>query len=271
MATPTTLSKPFYAVALSRSGRPEEALRVMADAVRDLPPDADWLAVASTHRTRAVLMAKLGSEDAAATLAYGDTLAAGLWRQRLNTLHAARSLHDLETLRLQHEQMSRAAELDALTGIPNRRVFDHALERAVAAPDAGHRRIAVLLIDTDKFKEINDTRGHAAGDAALRDIADALTAQIRSGDLVARLGGDEFAALLEGCDEDEAAEIAVRMVLAVRDIPDCPATVSIGVAVASGDELPAALDRADEVMYQVKRAGGDGVLVCRGETAVLAA
>jgi diguanylate cyclase (GGDEF)-like protein len=271
MATPTTLSKPFYAVALSRSGRPEEALRVMADAVRDLPPDADWLAVASTHRTRAVLMAKLGSEDAAATLAYGDTLAAGLWRQRLNTLHAARSLHDLETLRLQHEQMSRAAELDALTGIPNRRVFDHALERAMAAPDAGHRRIAVLLIDTDKFKEINDTRGHAAGDAALRDIADALTAQIRSGDLVARLGGDEFAALLEGCDEDEAAEIAVRMVLAVRDIPDCPATVSIGVAVASGDELPAALDRADEVMYQVKRAGGDGVLVCRGETAVLAA
>ncbi|MEU4621474.1 GGDEF domain-containing protein [Actinoplanes sp. NPDC023801] len=271
MATPTTLSKPFYAVALSRSGRSEEALEVMACAVRELPADADWLVTASTHRTRAVLLARLGSRDAESTLAYGDTLAAGLWRQRLNTLHAARSLHDLEALRLQHEQMARAAELDALTGIANRRAFDRAVEQAGAAPDAARRRIAVLLIDTDKFKEINDTRGHAAGDAALRAIADVLEAQTSPDDLVARLGGDEFAALLEGCDEDEAAAIARRMVAAVREIPDCTATVSIGIAVASAAGLPAALCRADEVMYRVKRGGGDGVLVSRPEQAVFAA
>jgi diguanylate cyclase (GGDEF)-like protein len=265
------ISKLFYAVALSRSGRQAKAVVVMAEAVTDLPPDADWLVVASTHRTRAVLIAAQGSEDARVTLAYGDSLAAALWRQRLNTLHAARSLYDLEQLREDHEQMARAAELDALTGIPNRRAFDQALDRAGAAPDAAGRRTAVLLIDTDKFKEINDTRGHAAGDVALRAIADALAAQIGSEDLVARLGGDEFAALLEGCDEDEAAEIAHRMVRAVREIPDCLATVSIGIAVAPADDLPAALHRADEVMYRVKREGGDGVLVCSPEAPALAA
>jgi diguanylate cyclase (GGDEF)-like protein len=266
-----TISKPFYAVALSRSGRPEEALRVMADAVRDLPADADWLMVASTHRTRAVLMAQLGSEDAQATLAYGDSLAAALWRQRLNTLHAARSLHDLDALRLQHEQMARAADLDTLTGIANRRAFDHALECTRTAPDAARRRIAVLLIDTDRFKQINDTYGHAAGDTALRAIAAALSAQAGPGDLVARLGGDEFAALLSDRDEAAAADVAVRMVQAVRELPDCPATLSIGVAVASAGGLQAALERADEAMYAVKRAGGDGVRLCDEDEAALAA
>ncbi|MEU4156745.1 GGDEF domain-containing protein [Actinoplanes sp. NPDC026670] len=271
MPAAMTIGKPFYAVALSRSGRPEEALRVMADAVRDLPPDADWLAVASTHRTRAVLMANLGSADAEATLAYGDSLAAALWRQRQNTLHAARSLHDLEALRLQHEQMARDADLDALTGIANRRAFDHALDQARTAPEAARRRSAVLLIDTDGFKQINDTRGHAAGDEALRAIAAALSAQAGPEDLVARLGGDEFAALLHGCDEAAAADVAERMVEAVRAIPDCPATLSIGVAVAAADELPAALERADEAMYAVKRAGGDGVRLCDEDEAALAA
>ncbi|WP_433791658.1 diguanylate cyclase domain-containing protein [Actinoplanes sp. CA-252034] len=266
-----TISKPFHAVALSRSGRSEEALRVMAEAVRDLPADADWLMVASTHRTRAVLMAQLGSQDARATLAYGDSLAAALWSQRLNTLHAARSLHDLEALRLQHDQMARAADLDALTGIANRRAFDHILEDARTAPDAARRRIAVLLIDTDGFKQINDTYGHAAGDAALRAIAAALTAQAGPGDLVARLGGDEFAALLDGRDEAAATDVAARMVRAVRALPDCPATLSIGIAVTPADQLCTALGRADEAMYAVKRAGGDGVRLCDDDEAALAA
>ncbi|MFC4068052.1 sensor domain-containing diguanylate cyclase [Actinoplanes subglobosus] len=271
MPAAMTLGKPFYAVALSRSGRPEEALRVMADAVRDLPADADWLAVASTHRTRTVLMANLGSADAAAALAYGDSLAGALWRQRLNTLHAARTLKDLDALRQQHEEMSRAADLDALTGIANRRAFDHAVNLARTGHDAAIHRIAVLLIDTDRFKQINDTHGHAAGDAALRAIAAALTAQAGPGDLVARLGGDEFAALLDGRDEATAADVAVRMVQAIRAIPDCPATLSIGVAVAFADELPAALERADEAMYAIKRAGGDGVRLCAEDEAALAA
>ncbi len=247
------LSRPFHAVALKRSGHPEAALAVLAEAAEALPPDADWLISASTHRTRAVLMAHLGSTDADATLAYGDSLAAALWRQRLNTLHAARTMHDLAMLRMQHEQVARAADLDPLTGIANRRAFDRTIELAAAHPGP----VAVLLVDTDKFKVINDTCGHAAGDEALRAIAGALSAQVEPGDLIARLGGDEFAAVLFGADPIVAAAVASRMVLAVREIPDCIATVSIGIALGSSADLSALVCRADEAMYRIKRHGGD--------------
>lgn len=248
------LSRPFYAVALKRSGHPEAALAVLAEAAAELPPDADWLVSASTHRTHAVLLAHLGSPDAAATLAYGDSLAVALWRQRLNTLHAARTMHDLALLRRQHEQVARAADLDPLTGIANRRAFDRAVESAAGRPP---RAVAVLLVDTDKFKVINDTRGHAAGDEALRAIAGALAAQVGSGDLVARVGGDEFAALL--VDPSSAAAVASRMVLAVREIPDCVATVSIGIATGPSTALRSLVSRADEAMYHIKRHGGDAL------------
>lgn len=256
--------RPFYGVALSRSGRSDEALAVMERAVADLPPEADWLVTASTHRTYAVLLIKAGSRDARGTLAYGDALANALWLQRQQTLHAAETIRDLEALRLQHEQVARAAELDPLTGITNRRGFDRAVAEA-------RGRMTVLVIDTDKFKQINDTQGHAAGDDALRAIAGALAAQVREEDVIARLGGDEFGALLPGIGSATGAEIAHRMVRAVRDLPDCPATVSIGVADGPALELSDVLARADAAMYQVKRSGGDGVEVCGAESSARAA
>ncbi|HEY0536272.1 MAG TPA: GGDEF domain-containing protein [Actinoplanes sp.] len=255
---------PFYGVALSRSGHSEKALEVMEQAVGELPPEADWLVTASTHRTYAVLLTRRGSRDARTTLAYGDALAATLWLQRQQTLHAAETIRDLEALRARHEQVARAAELDPLTGIANRRAFDRALAEA-------RGRATVLVVDTDKFKQINDTRGHAAGDDALRAIAAALAAQVRGEDLIARLGGDEFGALLPGVGSATGAEVARRMVRAVRDLPDCPATVSIGVADGPALELSEALIRADAAMYAVKRSGGDGVEVCAADAAVRAA
>ncbi|MFF5287843.1 GGDEF domain-containing protein [Paractinoplanes globisporus] len=256
--SPTALaySRPFHAVALRRSGRHDEALEVIERAVAALPPDSGWLIEASTHRTRAVLLAASGSADATVGLSYGDTLAGALWRQRLRTLQTVGTMKSLELLRIQHEQAARAAALDALTGVANRGAFDLAVRQAQTHPAD---LVTVLLIDTDKFKQINDTAGHAAGDAALRAIAAALSAQIRDGDLLARLGGDEFAALLPGVGAAEARRIAERMVAAVRRIPDCPATVSVGIAAAYAADLPEALRRADEAMYQVKRRGGDGV------------
>jgi diguanylate cyclase (GGDEF)-like protein len=257
-------SRPFQAVALRRSGRPDEALEVMEQAVAALPPDAGWLIVSATHRTRAVLLAARGSADAAVGLAYGDTLAASLWRQRLRTLQTVAAMKSLEVLRIQHEQAARAAALDALTGIANRGAFDRAVRHAQSRPAD---LVTVLLVDTDKFKQINDTDGHAAGDAALRAIAAALTGQLGENDLLARLGGDEFAALLPGTGAAEARLIAARMVEAVRRIPDCPATVSIGVASARAGDLPDALRRADQAMYRAKRRGGDGVEEYVEETA----
>jgi diguanylate cyclase (GGDEF)-like protein len=128
----------------------------------------------------------------------------------------------------------------------------------------------VLIIDTDKFKEINDTAGHAAGDAALRAIARALSAQVREGDLIARLGGDEFVALLPGVGASVAKDIASRMVRAVRDIPDCPATVSIGMVGGRAGTLIDLVERADRAMYRVKRRGGDGIEECPDNVAVAA-
>ncbi len=250
-------SQPFRAVALKRSGRPDEALRVMESAVAALPPDSGWLIPAATHRTRLVLLAAEGSSDAEVGLAYGDTLAATLWRQRQRTLHTAETLKTLEVLREQHAQARRAADLDPLTGIANRRAFDRAVHRAQSRPGAA----AVVIIDIDQFKQINDTRGHTAGDAALREIAAALGGQLRDQDLLARLGGDEFAALLPGAPAAEARRRAAAMVVAVREIPDCPATVSVGVATAPSADLPATLHHADQAMYQAKRAGGDAVVV----------
>ena len=261
------LSWPFHAVALRRSGHAEEALRVIEQAVADLPEDAGVLLHTATKRTHLVLLVAQGSAEARIGLDYGDTLAAALWQQRQRTLHSVQTMKSLEQMRLRHEQAARDADLDPLTGIANRRAFDDAVLRA----QAGAGRAAVLVVDTDKFKQINDTSGHAAGDAALRAIAGALAAQVRDQDVLARLGGDEFAVLLPGAPATAGVEIAVRMVHAVRDLPDCPATLSIGVAAGPATDLPALLCRADEAMYRVKRRGGDGVEETTGEHAARAA
>jgi diguanylate cyclase (GGDEF)-like protein len=251
-----TFSRPFHAVALRRSGRTDEALEVIEQAVAALPDDAGVLLTSATHHTHALLLAGRGSVDARAGLAYGATLAAALWQQRQRTLHSFTTMKSLEQLRRRHEQASRAADLDALTGIANRRAFDHAVRHT----QNGH--VSVLVIDTDKFKQINDTAGHDAGDAALQAIAAALTANVREQDLVARLGGDEFAVLLPGLDATAAYDTGWRMVQAVRAIPDCPATVSVGVAGGPAADLPEMVRQADAAMYRVKRRGGDGVEEC---------
>ncbi|WP_433291505.1 diguanylate cyclase domain-containing protein [Actinoplanes sp. CA-030573] len=318
-------SQPFRAVALKRSGRLDEALRVMDDAVASLPPDAGWLIAAATHRTRALLIAAgapaspapapsaaapssaprssapapsaaaspssapapsaaapssaaptssvpSSASDASdggrsarrianaeAELAYGDALAGALWRQRQHTLHTAATLKSLEALRTKHEQATRAADLDPLTGIANRRAFDSAVRRAQSLPGAADAPVTVMIIDGDRFKQINDTMGHSAGDTALREMARVLAAELRDQDLIARLGGDEFAALLPDVAPAAAAVVAERMVEAVRHLPDCPTTISIGVASAPAIALDDALRRADQAMYEAKRAGGDAV------------
>jgi diguanylate cyclase (GGDEF)-like protein len=246
-------SQPFRAVALKRSGRLDEALRVMEAAVAGLPPDSSWLITAATHRTHALLLAARGSADARVGLAYGDELAAALWRQRQQTLHTAETLETLSVLRAQHEEARRAADLDPLTGIANRRAFDSAVRRARSRAGTA----TAVIIDIDHFKQINDTSGHTAGDEALRAIARALASQLRPQDLLARLGGDEFAALLPGLPAAEAGRRAEAMVTAVRVIPGCTATVSVGVATAPAADLPATLLQADQAMYRAKRAGGD--------------
>lgn len=156
------------------------------------------------------------------------------------------------------------AETDALTGLLNRRAF---LARAGEVVELARRHgfpVAVLLMDIDRFKEINDTAGHAAGDAVLAALGRTVRMQLRRTDLAGRLGGDEFALLLPYTDAEGAGRAARRLVDAIARIREpLPFSVSIGVAAASGSaiSLEALLAAADRALYRAKQQGRGRIAV----------
>jgi diguanylate cyclase (GGDEF)-like protein len=164
--------------------------------------------------------------------------------------------------------LSRLSQTDALTGLLNRRGFEARLKEAVMAARATGDGGALLYVDLDNFKQINDRHGHAQGDAALRAAAELLRRSVRAGDLVARLGGDEFAAWMSGVDGAEmlrrGRELAVAAASLQHFAPEAESKVgfSIGIAllrpgrVLSDSDLIALADRA---MYQVKHGAKGGV------------
>ncbi|MBM7806667.1 diguanylate cyclase (GGDEF)-like protein [Geodermatophilus bullaregiensis] len=170
------------------------------------------------------------------------------------------SLHrEQERTRRLLARLERLSEEDPLTGLANRRRWDAELDAACAAARRSGQPVAVVLVDLDRFKQVNDRHGHAGGDAALRAVADLLRAAVRSGDVVARLGGDELAVLLPGGPEERAVELAERVRLATLalELPGFDPgelTVSLGVAAAAGeDAAPAVLTvRADSCLYAAK-------------------
>ena len=160
----------------------------------------------------------------------------------------------------QQQQLAHLADHDALTGLPNRRVLDTVLARALARAERGVPS-ALLFIDVDDFKQMNDVHGHQAGDAALTAIARLLEAGVRAGDVVVRMGGDEFAVLLEGIELMAAAGIARRLVVTVRErYADLGLSVGVVPVVASADMVEV-VRRADECMYAAKAAGGNRAMV----------
>jgi len=248
---------PFLAVALSRSGEHERALEVIERAATDLPADAGWLTTAAINHTRATLLAQGGGRAARAALAYGDCLAQALWRQRQGTLHTATAMKSYDRLRSEHERVARSAETDAMTEVANRRAFDRVVETMGGSEDG--RAVAVLLVDVDRFKRVNDTWGHATGDEVLRSVARVLAGEVREGDLVARLGGDEFGVLLPGTGPDAAIRVAHRMVEAIGLLDDGIVTASIGVSCGASSGVVTTWHSADSAMYVAKRAGGNQV------------
>jgi diguanylate cyclase (GGDEF)-like protein len=169
-----------------------------------------------------------------------------------------------QALRLR-QALAHLARTDSLTGLINRRGFDEALEREHARRRRGGPPWAVLLVDIDHFKRVNDSWGHQAGDETLRLLGELLKSSFRASDLVGRIGGEEFAVLLADCGPDEAAGRARGLVDTVRTRAghwDHPITVSVGLAADSGlaghnpspTELMAA---ADVALYAAKAAGRD--------------
>jgi diguanylate cyclase (GGDEF)-like protein len=170
----------------------------------------------------------------------------------------------LQRLRHIQQQLSQLATNDPLTGLVNARAFAARLTQELDRNRRYPRPLALIYLDLDDFKVINDSHGHQTGDAVLRLVADAMRSSVRQADIVGRLGGDEFAVLMPETDAALADAAAKRLAVGLRTVFKGTPTVtaSIGVvscmvADANTDEL---LRRADQAMYEAKRAGKDRVV-----------
>jgi len=172
--------------------------------------------------------------------------------------------HLLREFKDENERIEYYALHDELTGLPQARLARDRLEVAMETARRDQSRVAVLGIDLDGFKRVNDQYGHAAGDAVLRELATRLKAELRGRDTVARVGGDEFLAILVSVDSDESiSPLLVRLVRALsRPVPwkgkPLHVGASIGVAFypGQGSDADTLIQRADEAMYSAKRQGG---------------
>ena len=177
--------------------------------------------------------------------------------------------HDVTDDRRFTAQLSHQARHDALTGLPNRREFEHRIARALSDAAALDRRHAVLFLDLDRFKEVNDTSGHAAGDALLREISAVLLRKLREGDTLARLGGDEFGVLLENCPPENALRIAETLRAAVADFRfeaqdrrfDLGVSIGLVPITEAGFSVSEVIGAADACCYRAKGAGRNRVYV----------
>jgi diguanylate cyclase (GGDEF)-like protein len=168
---------------------------------------------------------------------------------------------DEQTVMLRHAnaQLERLSLADPLTGVANRRAFDRALGEAWKRAIRHDQPLAIIMLDLDHFKLLNDSRGHTAGDEVLRAVAQTLESAIRGNgdDLVARWGGEEFVILLGAADEASALAVAQRIRLGIETHG---VTASLGVAIRGNDADPIALiDRADRALYAAKRSGRNRV------------
>jgi diguanylate cyclase (GGDEF)-like protein len=167
------------------------------------------------------------------------------------------------------ERLEREAGEDALTGLKNRRRFEEEVKSAMARRRRDRGTGALLMIDLDHFKEVNDTHGHPAGDRLIEEVAEVLRHRARAGDIVARLGGDEFAVVLPRSTPGEARVVAEALAAAIRDHDPTldgvdPVTASIGVAIFGADHrlsYATLISEADTAMYAAKDGGRDGVRV----------
>ncbi len=174
---------------------------------------------------------------------------------------------DVSAARALALQMAHSAEHDFLTGLPNRMLLNDRLGQAIALASRHRQKVAVLFLDLDGFKHINDSLGHSIGDKLLRSIAGRLVEVVRSPDTVSRQGGDEFVVLLSEVERwEEAAGVAKEMLQALAephaiDLHDLHVTASIGVSIYPDDGLDAEtlIKKADTAMYQAKANGRRGV------------
>ena len=210
--------------------------------------------------------------------------------ERLVVLHSGRLVRDSRGVALYYEgtiaditashrqarQWSHEASHDSLTGLLNRRELERRLQLALENATIDHSTLAIVMIDLDGFKKVNDRFGHPAGDELLRHVSATLKRELRAGDLVGRFGGDEFLIVLEHCSEQDAVRVTAAMMERLRN-EQClwsgqalKPRASVGIAVASGRDQSwvALVERADLACYDAKARGGDQVCQYREDATV---
>lgn len=230
--------------------------------------------VASAAVTAALSLALSGQPPGVVGMTISTVAAASL--SAVASVQRNRQVRALEAV--QHQLRARVLEVEALrdelralavrdplTEVYNRRILDEVAPAFFGAAGRGHGPVALVLLDLDRFKDVNDAEGHAAGDALLIALARHLQAGVRADDVVVRFGGEEFAVLMPGIDVAGAAE----RIDALRErwrAAGARATFSAGVAAAPADgaDLDALLRVADDALYEAKRAGRDRVRVGGG-------
>jgi len=168
---------------------------------------------------------------------------------------------------LDYEELFERASNDALTGLANRRVFDERINGMIESARRYQRPLTMLSMDLDKFKNINDTLGHQAGDEVLKSVAKVLKDAVRSTDLLVRMGGDEFILVLDDTNRDNARILAERLCLAVDKLDiwaDVKTKLGISIGLAQlrkGENLRQWMERADDILYHAKAEGRSRVAI----------
>lgn len=162
-------------------------------------------------------------------------------------------------------ELINAAHYDQLTGLANRAMFRDNLARALTRAGRGKQTLALMFIDLDGFKEVNDTLGHQAGDDLLRSVAQRLVSSLRTGDLASRYGGDEFAVILDSCRPDHLPALAEGLIQRLElpvDLDGGTARISASIGIVTypecGTDEETLIQRADATMYAVKKDGKRG-------------
>ena len=190
-----------------------------------------------------------------------------------NVIGAVMCIRDVSMARAASLEISRVAQHDVLTNLPNRTLFNDRIAQAISLAERQRKQLAVLFVDLDQFKRINDSLGHGVGDNLLRSVAARLTACVRRSDTVCRLGGDEFVILLSQVEHAEDAAISARKILRAVAAPhiidnrSLDISVSIGGCTYPADGLDAAtlMSHADAAMYEAKLHGRNGYQFFRSD------
>jgi diguanylate cyclase (GGDEF)-like protein/PAS domain S-box-containing protein len=245
-------------------GRPiEEVLRIVDETTRQTLPDPMALAIRedkTTGRTPNCLLIRRDGRDAAI-----EHSAAPIHDRRGAVTGAVIVFHDVSTARAMSLRMSYLAQHDALTDLPNRMLLNEQLTETMALARRHERKLAVLLIDLDRFKRVNDSLGYAMGDRVLKSVATRLQTCVRASDTVSRQGGDEFVVVLTELNQLESAAVSAERILAALRAPfridhtDLHLSASIGIVTYPDDgaNLDMLMRNANFAMSHAKNSGRD--------------